>query len=78
MLSLTQIPYRWITPSIFQSLTGQGYGHEIVDEYTLGQYAAKEAPGILKQHWDTWVSEADFQKIADNGFNTVRIPIGCM
>jgi len=35
------------------------------------------AGDILKHHWDTWVTLADFQKIAKAGFNTVRIPIGC-
>ena len=35
------------------------------------------AADILKKHWDTWVSLADFQKIAKAGFNTVRIPVGC-
>ncbi|KAL9122689.1 MAG: hypothetical protein Q9187_000761 [Circinaria calcarea] len=34
------------------------------------------AADILKKHWDTWVSLADFQKIANAGFNTVRIPVG--
>lgn len=29
---------------------------------------------ILK--WDSWCTFEDFQKIADSGFNTVRIPIG--
>ena len=36
-----------------------------------------DAPSILKKHWDTWATLADFQKIAKHGFNTVRIPIGC-
>jgi len=35
------------------------------------------AGDILKHHWDTWVTLADFQKIAKAGFNSVRIPIGC-
>ena len=30
----------------------------------------------MKPHWDTWTTFADFQKIADSGFNLVRIPIG--
>jgi len=64
----------WITPSIFQSLD-QSLG--VVDEYTLTQQLGTEAAyNILKPHWDSWVTFADFQKIADSGFNTVRIPIG--
>lgn len=60
----------WITPSIFQAQDGT-----VVDEYTLGQKVSN-ASSILKLHWDTWVTLADFQKIAGAGFNTVRIPIG--
>ena len=49
----------------------------MVDEYTLGQTLGQDAAlSILTPHWDTWVTLADFQKIASAGFNTVRIPIG--
>ncbi len=60
----------WITPSIFNQ-----FGGSVVDEYTLTKQIPN-AGDILRSHWDSWVSLADFQKIADNGFNSVRIPIG--
>ncbi|OAL39838.1 hypothetical protein AYO20_00750 [Fonsecaea nubica] len=60
----------WITPSIFQQ-----YGGNVVDEYTLCQQVPN-AGDVLRNHWDSWASLSDFQKIAANGFNTVRIPIG--
>ncbi|KAK5121055.1 hypothetical protein LTR85_005539 [Meristemomyces frigidus] len=65
----------WITPSIFQAYPmSQG----IVDEYTLcdslGTQAAHDK--VLKPHWDSWITYADFEKIASSGFNVVRIPIG--
>ncbi|KAK6387148.1 glucan exo-1,3-beta-glucosidase [Exophiala oligosperma] len=60
----------WITPSMFQP-----FGGSVVDEYTLCQNSG-DAESILRSHWDSWVSLGDFQKIADNGFNMVRIPIG--
>jgi glucan 1,3-beta-glucosidase len=64
----------WITPSIFQNLD-QSLG--IVDEYTLTQKLGTTAAyNILKPHWDSWCTFTDFQKIANAGFNTVRIPIG--
>lgn len=64
----------WITPSIFRNLD-QSLG--IVDEFTLTQKLGTDAAyRILKPHWDTWCTFADFQKIANAGFNTVRIPIG--
>lgn len=64
----------WITPSIFQAFpTSAG----IVDEYTLGEKLGYNAAyGVLKPHWDSWVQLSDFQKIANSGFNLVRIPVG--
>ena len=60
----------WITPSIFQQFDGS-----VVDEYTLCKNSA-DAESILQSHWGSWASQSDFQKIADSGFNLVRIPIG--
>lgn len=60
----------FITPSLFDPYNGAA-----VDEYTLCQNVPGAA-GLLKQHWDTWATYADFQKIAANGFNMVRIPVG--
>lgn len=31
---------------------------------------------VLEPHWQSWVTLADFQKIAGYGFNLVRVPIG--
>ncbi|KAK4627002.1 Glucan 1,3-beta-glucosidase [Fulvia fulva] len=65
----------WITPSIFQQFD-QSRG--IMDEYTLGQAlgAQQAREQVLQKHWDTWCTWADFKKIADSGFNAVRIPFG--
>lgn len=60
----------WITPSIFQAQDGS-----IVDEWTLCEKAVNPKE-ILEQHWSSWVTLGDFQKIAGTGINTVRIPIG--
>lgn len=49
----------------------------IVDEYTFSQYQTSDkAKAVLKQHWDTWITESDFAAIAAAGLNHVRIPIG--
>jgi len=54
----------WITPSLFDN-TGDS---RIVDEYTFGQYQDKaNALATLKHHWDTWITEADFEAIAGAG-----------
>ncbi|KAF2170079.1 glycoside hydrolase family 5 protein [Zasmidium cellare ATCC 36951] len=64
----------WITPSIFQNLPQD---LKIVDEYTLGQALGEKAyDQVYKNHWETWVTWEDIKKIADSGFNVIRIPIG--
>ncbi|KAK4555949.1 glucan exo-1,3-beta-glucosidase [Recurvomyces mirabilis] len=65
----------WITPSIFQAYPlSQG----IVDEYSLNQVLGTQQAhdNVLKPHWDSWVQLADIQKIANSGFNLIRIPVG--
>lgn len=63
----------WITPSLFDN-TGNA---NIVDEWTFGQLQDRNtAQQTLKDHWDTWITEADFEAIAAAGLNHVRLPIG--
>ena len=63
----------WITPSLFDN-TGND---AIVDEWTFGQYQDYDtALGVLQNHWNTWITEADFAAIAAAGLNHVRLPIG--
>jgi len=63
----------WITPSLFD-----GTGNPaIIDEWTFGQYQDPQvAQNKLTSHWNTWITENDFIKIASAGLNHVRIPIG--
>jgi len=63
----------WITPSLFDE-TGN---KKIVDEWTFGELQDRDkATSTLKQHWDTWITEQDFEDIAQAGLNHVRLPIG--
>ncbi|KAG6889978.1 hypothetical protein C0995_012938 [Termitomyces sp. Mi166 len=63
----------WITPSIFDN-TGDS---RIIDEYTFGQYQDHaKALSTLQAHWDSWITESDFQAISAAGLNHVRLPIG--
>lgn len=64
----------WITPSIFEPWATSG---NVVDEYTLTQTLGKaQAQSTLSAHWNTWITESDFEQIAAAGLNHVRIPIG--
>nr|GAT57439.1 glycoside hydrolase family 5 protein [Mycena chlorophos] len=63
----------WITPSIFDN-TGNS---AIVDEWTFGQLQSHStALSVLTNHWNTWITESDFEAIAAAGLNHVRLPIG--
>jgi glucan 1,3-beta-glucosidase len=54
----------WITPSLFEN-TGNT---AIVDEWTFGQYQdPRVALATLTEHWDTWITEGDFEAIAAAG-----------
>ncbi|CAI4801243.1 CCQ_1a_G0050360.mRNA.1.CDS.1 [Saccharomyces cerevisiae] len=69
----------YITPSLFETFRTNPYNDDgiPVDEYhfcqKLGYEKAKER---LYSHWSTFYKEEDFAKIASQGFNLVRIPIG--
>ncbi|XP_076890777.1 putative glucan 1,3-beta-glucosidase A [Bidens hawaiensis] len=39
-------------------------------------YGPLQAPQIMKDHWDTFIVENDFNFIATSGLNAVRIPVG--
>ncbi|ELU42091.1 exo-beta-1,3-glucanase [Rhizoctonia solani AG-1 IA] len=59
----------WITPSLFEN-TGN---EQIVDEYTFNTLQdAATVRRILREHWETWIVEDDFRKIAEAGLNHVR------
>jgi len=60
----------WITPSIFE-------GNAAKDEYTFTQILGKDAAkSRLQQHWNSWITQDDFNQMAKAGLNHVRIPIG--
>lgn len=64
----------WITPSIFSDWASST---TVVDEYTYCQTLGKsEASSRLTNHWNTWITQDDFNQIAAAGLNHVRIPIG--
>lgn len=36
---------------------------------------APNAKQLMEHHWDTWITDADWQWIKDRGFNSVRLPV---
>ncbi len=61
---------RWIVPSVFGNSSAQ-------DEYTLGKQMGKKAMADhMNRHYETWITEKDFEWMKNHGINTVRLPIG--
>lgn len=64
----------WITPSLFDEWS---QSQTVKDEYTFCQVLGRgEAQNRLSNHWNTWITQGDFDRIAQAGLNHVRIPIG--
>ena len=64
----------WITPSLFEEWSD---GNSVKDEYTLSKALGKEETlSRLSKHWNSWITQSDFDAIAKAGLNHVRIPVG--
>lgn len=61
---------RWMTPRLFDGVTSDG---EIALVQELG---SEEARRRLTRHRDSFITGQDFKRIADMGFDFVRLPVG--
>ncbi len=57
----------WMTPDLFNGIDGS-------DETAFMQQMP-DAATVLENHWDTFITEDDFQWLSDHGVDFVRIPI---
>jgi glucan 1,3-beta-glucosidase len=62
----------WITPDFHgkENL----WSDDIKDQYDFSQEAG--AAATLKEHWETWYTQADFDNMAEMGLNSIRLPVG--
>ncbi len=60
---------KWMKPSLFAGLAAG-------DETSWCVELGKQAPKILRSHWENFITRDDFAWLADVGINTVRIPFG--
>ncbi|MDY2777438.1 MAG: cellulase family glycosylhydrolase [Collinsella sp.] len=63
------IPEPWVTPSLF---TATGASNDAELQRVLGAAVYNER---LRQHYETFVSEADFHRMSQVGLNAVRLPV---
>ncbi|XP_012078099.1 probable glucan 1,3-beta-glucosidase A [Jatropha curcas] len=60
-------------PSVFiMTVVGSMHGEFQV---TNG-YGPELAPKVMREHWNTFITEDDFKFIYQNGLNAVRVPVG--
>src|ERR1051325_8738108 len=60
---------RWIKPSLFRGLKAQ-------DETAFCKELGEKKAARLQNHWRNFISEEDFEWIANRGLTAVRIPVG--
>ena len=63
---------RWMNEDWFV----QNAGPQAMDEWSFSQALGSKAAGVLEDHWNTWVTEADLDTLASVGVNHIRIPVG--
>ncbi|KAI8051563.1 glycoside hydrolase superfamily [Syncephalis plumigaleata] len=64
----------FIKPSMFTQFPPEA---KVVDEWTFCQKLGRdECRKAMREHFETFVTEDDFRKVADLGLDHVRIPVG--
>lgn len=63
----------WMSSTTWESMGCSGAKSEWDCVVALGQDKANAA---FQEHWDTFITASDFDKMKSYGINTVRIPVG--
>lgn len=63
----------WIANDEWNAMGCGGQKSEFDCVVHLGQ---AQANAVFQNHWNTWITREDIQKIHDYGLNTIRIPVG--
>ncbi|CAD6889638.1 unnamed protein product [Tilletia laevis] len=67
----------WMEWSLFScSIDGKAGELDLLGGWGKTPNGVANATAFLEKHWDTWIREDDFAKLAAIGINTVRIPVG--
>jgi glucan 1,3-beta-glucosidase len=62
-----------MTPSLYTCAAGKRSSELDIAQ---GWGSVDNARAVLEHHWDTWITQKDFEYLASIGINTVRLPIG--
>ncbi|SCV71498.1 BQ2448_3086 [Microbotryum intermedium] len=63
---------RWMNEDWFIQVAG----NSSLDEWTLSQVLGDKLPSVMQEHYNTWITESDFDIMAQSGVNLIRIPTG--
>lgn len=67
----------WMESNFMSCATGAKQAEfDILSGFGTSAAGIGNATAYMERHWDTWITENDFKKLAQIGINTVRIPIG--
>ena len=59
---------RWIYDKPYQQAASPGQA-----DFDIA--SGKDAKRLYEEHWDSYMTEDDWQWLADRGFNSVRLPV---
>ena len=73
-----QVLEPWITPSLFYRFLGKTHTEGVgMDQHSFCEaLGPEEGNRVLRDHWDTWITEDTFQMMADREVEIIRVPIG--
>ena len=73
-----QVLEPWITPTLFYRFLGKTQSEGVgMDQYTFCEaLGPEEGNAVLREHWDTWITEDTFKDMAAREVEMVRLPIG--
>lgn len=65
----------FIVPGLYERFAN-GTAGTAVDEYTLVTNMGSQRDAVMDEHYNTFITEADFVEMVSNGINWVRLPFG--
>ncbi|KAJ1951032.1 Glucan 1,3-beta-glucosidase 3, partial [Linderina pennispora] len=65
----------WISTELYKPYT-EGKDNPPESEGDLIECMGSEAKQKMEAHWDSWIQRGDFERMAEIGINTVRLPVG--
>ena len=72
-----QVLEPWITPTLFYRFLGKSGTDVGMDQFTFcTALGPEEGNAVLREHWDTWITEQTFIDMSEREVEIIRVPIG--